>query len=101
MVSTRQMTIGHNGTGECSEGTSSENGPAKFTRHSTSAGSSNNQGQNCKSNTNPLTKINILDLPQEIIEKIFSNLTFKNICQLRFVSKHTINKGFPLKISIY
>lgn len=85
MVSTRQMSIGNNGTGEGSEHTCTENGPAKYTRNSTAAAHSS-QGQCSKCTTTAPAKPHFLDLPQEIIEKIFSYLTYKNICQLRFVS---------------
>ncbi|EEZ98462.1 F-box only protein 28 [Tribolium castaneum] len=83
MVSTRQMSIGNSGTTEGSE--HAENGPAKYTRNSTAAAHSSHQGQCSKSTTNAPAKLHFLDLPQEIIEKIFSYLTYKNICQLRFV----------------
>lgn len=94
MVSTRQMTIGNNGAGEGSQ--SPNEGPAKFTRNSTSttvsAGcSSTVQYSKVPSPSPPVQSIHLLDLPQEIIEKIFSYIKFKNICQMRLVCR-TINR---------
>ncbi|XP_056634882.1 F-box only protein 28 isoform X2 [Diorhabda sublineata] len=93
MVSTRQMTIGNNGAGESNQSTSE--GPAKFTRNSTSttttlAGCSSSM-QYSRVPSSPVQSTYLLDLPQEIIEKIFSYLRFKNICQLRLVCR-TINR---------
>ncbi|CAG9858522.1 unnamed protein product [Phyllotreta striolata] len=89
MVSTRQMTIGNNGAGESNQ--PPVDGPAKFTRNSTNASCSSTV-QYSKSPAAPATStssqvqsIHFLDLPQEVIEKIFSYLRFKNICQLRLV----------------
>ncbi|XP_072390467.1 uncharacterized protein dmpd [Diabrotica undecimpunctata] len=96
MVSTRQMTIGNNGTGDGSQ--SPSEGPAKFTRNSTSTTTTVTAGcsstvQYSRAPTIPVQSkfISILDLPQEVLEKIFSYLKFKNICQLRLVSR-TINR---------
>lgn len=86
MVYTRQMTIGNNGSGEsnqfCLEG------PAKYTRNSTPAVIPGCSGtmQYCKALSPSVQSLNVLDLPPEILEKIFSYLSFKNICQLRMVS---------------
>ncbi|KAL3280186.1 hypothetical protein HHI36_017686 [Cryptolaemus montrouzieri] len=95
MVSTRQMT-----TGTCSSGSGSGDesivlGPAKFTRHSTSAVAST-------SGTQKLNQSRTLtDLPQEILEKILKYLNFKNICQVRLVCRsfdaicsHILNSTF-------
>lgn len=40
-----------------------------------------------QSSASSSSSIHFLDLPQEVIEKIFSYLSFKNICQLRLVSR--------------
>ncbi|KAJ8934377.1 hypothetical protein NQ314_013418 [Rhamnusium bicolor] len=91
MVSTRQMTIGNNGSVESNQPpTVPTEGPAKFTRNSAAASTSfNGTMQYCKalSPSPPVQLIYFLDLPQEIIEKIFSYLSFKNICQLRLVCR--------------
>lgn len=97
MVSTRQMTIGNNGAGEGSQ--SPNEGPAKFTRNSTSttvsAGcSSTVQYSKVPSPSPPVQSIHLLDLPQEIIEKIFSYIKFKNICQMRLVSLYIVLQYF-------
>lgn len=87
MVYTRQMTIGNSGTGECSQYNSES--PAKYTRNSAIAGIPVCSGtmQYCKALLPPsVQSINLLDLPQEVLEKIFSYLSFKNICQMRLVS---------------
>lgn len=86
MVYTRQMTIGNNGTGESNQ--LNLEGPAKFTRNSTPAvtpGCSSTM-HFCKALSQSVQSINVLDLPQEVLEKIFSYLSFRNICQLRLVS---------------
>lgn len=84
MVSTRQMTIGNNGSVEGNQSsTAPVEGPAKFTRNSvTSFGSTM---QYCKALSPPVQSVYFMDLPQEIIEKIFSYLPFKKVCQLRLV----------------
>lgn len=80
------MTIGNNGSGELIHLYSE--GPAKYTRNSTPAGITgcSSTMQYCKALLTPVQSINILNLPQEVLEKIFSYLSFKNICQLRMVS---------------
>lgn len=84
MVSTRQMSIVSGGISECANQVT-DHGPARSTRNnpviipsepSTSHGRSTQTKQN----------IFLLDMPQEVIEKILSYLSFKNICQLRLVS---------------
>lgn len=80
------MTIGNNGSNEPNQFYTE--GPAKYTRNSTPAviaGCSSTM-QYCKALSPPVQSINILNLPQEVLEKIFSYLSFKNICQLRLVS---------------
>lgn len=80
------MTIGNNGSGEHNQFNSE--GPAKYTRNCTPAvitGCSSTM-QYCKALLAPVQSVNILNLPQEVLEKIFSYLSFKNICQLRLVS---------------
>ncbi|CAH1173553.1 unnamed protein product [Phaedon cochleariae] len=84
MVSTRQMTIGNNGAVESNH--SPSEGPAKSTRNSTIASTSFcGMVQTCRAPQ--VQSVFFLDLPQEVIEKIFSYLPFKNICQLRLVGR--------------
>jgi F-box protein 28 len=83
MVSTRQMSSGSGGTPENPEQSGPESGLARITRNSTAIAPTS-QVQ-CRSLVRYVPKPNFLDLPQEIIQKIFSYLTYKNICQLRFV----------------
>lgn len=73
MVSTRQMS---NVNGSCEAGPS---GSTRTTRNSALAV--------CVSPSRSSTSFdrNLLELPQEVWEKIFGYLTFKNICQLRLV----------------
>lgn len=86
MVSTRQMTIGNNGSVESNHSSTVPlEGPAKFTRHSASANVI--AMQYCKALSPPVQSVHFLDLPQEIIEKIFGYLSFKNICQLRLACR--------------
>lgn len=87
MVYTRQMTIGNSGSSSSESNQLNFEVPAKSTRNSPPAvisGCSSTM-QYCKALT-PVQSINILDLPQEVLEKVFSYLSFKNICQLRLVS---------------
>lgn len=102
MVSTRLMSIG-NSTGETpntagpsgSQQFYTDNyGPAKFTRNSVTAmagcsggTASTSQGvvQCYRVQNPPVQTVRFLDLPQEIIEKIFSYLSFKEICKIRLV----------------
>lgn len=88
MVSTRQMTMGSSGTADCSHHPLLGDGPAKYTRNSTAAlAAVHGPGTSSKYQSITATKsIQFLDLPQEILEKIFSYLKYKNICQMRFVS---------------
>lgn len=87
MVYTRQMTIGNNGSTDSIQ--LNIESPVKSTRNSPPAvisGCSSTM-QYCKALTPSVQSINILDLPPEVLEKVFSYLAFKNICQLRLVSK--------------
>lgn len=89
MVSTRLMSSGSSGTNECASlpgpststapSQSLEFGPAKFTR--------SNPIASCSRQPTALQTVNFLDLPQEVIEKIFGYLPFKEICKLRLVSR--------------
>ncbi|XP_030765535.1 F-box only protein 28 [Sitophilus oryzae] len=110
MVSTRLMSIyNSNSNGESSSSTAAgpsevqqfyvENnyGPAKFTRNSVTAmanyggpsTSSSSQGivQCYRVNSQTPSTLRFLDLPQEVIEKIFSYLSFNEICKLRLVNR--------------
>jgi hypothetical protein len=73
MVSTRQSS-GHG------EGASTSNWDSSGFR------SSRNQQESTNETNQPQQKIFLLDLPQEIVEKILGYLKFKNISQLRTVS---------------
>ncbi|KAJ8921648.1 hypothetical protein NQ315_010557 [Exocentrus adspersus] len=85
MVSTRQMTIGNSGSVESNHTSAvSVEGPARYTRNNASTSAVGMQY--CKALA-PVQSIHFLDLPQEITEKIFSYLPFKNICQLRLVCR--------------
>lgn len=107
MVSTRQMTTGgsHSGNGSGDESTSF--GPARFTRSGSGSGDessgpiSSRYTRNNASVAGPSgstrsvnSSRNLLDLPQEILEKILKNLSFKNVCQVRLVSWLNIQNGF-------
>lgn len=97
MVSTRLMSSVSGGSaGESSgQGTSSQDfGPAKFTRHSTVIATLASQSTVIRE-TDPYKStsnqtIFLLDLPQEVLEKIFSFLSFKNVAHLRPVNKTVI-----------
>lgn len=103
MVSTRLMSSVSNGSAveasSSGQGTSQDSGPAKFTRHSTVIATlaSQSQSQQPAPSTsvikevdpnkwNPDQTVFLLDLPQEVIEKIFSFLSFKSVAHLRPVS---------------
>ncbi|KAG5894073.1 hypothetical protein JTB14_003930 [Gonioctena quinquepunctata] len=80
------MTIGNNGAVEGNQPPSE--GPAKFTRNSTTSSTGiSGAVQYCKVFSPPVQSVYFLDLPQEIKEKIFSYLPFKKICQLRLVCR--------------
>ncbi|KAJ8968487.1 hypothetical protein NQ317_008344 [Molorchus minor] len=89
MVSTRQMTIGNNGSVEGSQSPTTPEGPAKFTRNSalgaTTSTSYGSTMQCSKALSSPVQSIHFMNLPQEILEKIFSYLSFKKLCQLRLM----------------
>lgn len=92
MVSTRLMSV-VNGGNESSVAQNSTDS-VRCTRNSTSAATSttattsNEQPSTNKQTTvSTKTSLKLLDLPPEIVQKILSNLTFKNVCQLRLVSK--------------
>lgn len=98
MVSTRQMTIGGGNSGSGDESTSF--GPARYTRSGSGSGdesagpstsrytrTSNAAVAGSSGNRAITHSRNILELPQEILEKILKHLSFKNICQARLVSK--------------
>ncbi|XP_044761201.1 F-box only protein 28 [Coccinella septempunctata] len=109
MVSTRQMTTGGDestsfgparytrsgsGSGDESSGPST----SRYTRNSSTAAVASSSG----SQSRPVTHSrNLLDLPQEILEKILKHLSFKNICQVRLVCRrfdavcaHILNSTF-------
>lgn len=105
MVSTRQMSSVSNGSGgESSSQTSNSNNdssPAKFTRHNTVIALASQSMSHPIPSTSktvisyeqwipdqskPDQSVFLLDLPQEVLEKIFSFLSFKTIAHLRPVS---------------
>lgn len=81
------MTTGNNGSVENYQPPAE--GSAKCTTRNSgvvlAAGFSGNL-QYYKTSPTSVQSPQFLDLPQEIIEKIFGYLKFKNICQLRLVS---------------
>lgn len=96
MVSTRQMSIvnGNSSTNDCS---SAQNSAFYNTRcirnnnqnnYESTPSTSNAQGQS--NQTVDKVQIQLMDLPPEVIEKILRNLKFKNVCQLRLVSKNNL-----------
>lgn len=96
MVFTRQMTIGGSGGSSSSDESTYAPGPSKYTRNSI-------QTVNTSGNVRfvAVRTTKLLDLPGEIIEKILSYLSYKNICQLRLVSRtfdaicgHILNATF-------
>ncbi|XP_076253785.1 F-box protein dampened [Rhynchophorus ferrugineus] len=103
MVSTRLMSIGSSNSDTSNaagpSGVQSQHmenyGPAKFTRNSVTAmahcGWSSPQSQNLvqsvKVQPQMTSTMRFLDMPQEIIEKIFGYLSFKEICKLRLVCR--------------
>lgn len=84
MVSTRQMSIVSGGISECSNQVT-DHGPARSTRNNTVLIASEASTSHGRS-TQTKQSIFLLDLPQEVTEKILGYLSFKNICQLRLVS---------------
>ncbi|XP_060524895.1 F-box only protein 28 [Cylas formicarius] len=80
MVSTRLMSMGNGTVNELASHSSSTDGPAKFTRNSAAAA--------CyKPAARTVESIQFLELPQEVIEKVFSYLSFREISKLRLVSR--------------
>lgn len=73
MVSTRLMSTTNN--------SNANDGPS----HSGNS-KCNRSNQAHTSATETVVTISILDLPQEILEKVMGYLTFKNVCSLRLVS---------------
>nr|CAI5822750.1 unnamed protein product [Callosobruchus analis] len=103
MVSTRQMTIGNNGNGEVYHNQQPPTeGSYRCTRNGAAGMSTSTTGQSSKAvSSQPVQSVYFLDLPQEVIEKIFSYLSYKNICQLRLVCRtvdricgHILNSTF-------
>lgn len=87
MVSTRLMSIVNETLTELyTQGSGTEHTVTRVTRNSAalhpvpSTSAENNRPSTSTSS------LNILDLPAEIVEKILSFLTYKNVCQLRLVS---------------
>lgn len=115
MVSTRQMTIGGGASSSGSGDESTSFGPARYTRSGSGSGDESGPSS-CRYSRNGNTGVagssgshsrvvtqtrTLLELPQEILEKILKNLTFKNICQVRLVcrtfdgvSAHILNSTF-------
>lgn len=92
MVSTRQMSIVNNGECSSSAQVGEQSGAScRATRNATSsalvaAAASAEPGPSTSRFLPPRQAIFLLDLPVEVVEKILSYLTFKNVCQLRLVS---------------
>ncbi|XP_018329168.1 F-box only protein 28 [Agrilus planipennis] len=105
MVSTRQMSVISNNGNECiGQSTSGYVSSSRASRNSASHSScSNSDGGPSTSSGKVVSSqsVNLLDLPQEVIEKILGYISFKNICQLRFVCRamdrtcgHVLNSTF-------
>lgn len=82
-------------TEPASQGSSTDAGPAKFTRHSTVIATLQPSSTSTATTIQAAVKVDswkqeqsifLLDMPQEVLEKIFSFLTFKTIAHLRPVS---------------
>lgn len=106
------MTIGGGNSGSGDESTSF--GPARYTRSGSGSGDesagpstsrytrTSNAAVAGSSGSRAITHSrNILELPQEILEKILKHLSFKNICQARLVCRtfdavcaHILNSTF-------
>lgn len=88
MVSTRLMSIVNETFTElCSQGSSTEQTVTRATRNSTASHPTPSTSADSSSRPSTSTSlINLLELPAEIVEKILSYLTYKNVCQLRLVS---------------
>lgn len=86
MVSTRLMSIVNDNLADgCAQGISSgSNVVTRVTRNSCSHAVASTSTADGASRT-PAIVINVLEMPPEILEKIMSNLSYKNICQLRLV----------------
>lgn len=91
MVSTRLMSVVNSGNENNVAQNSSDS--VRSTRNSSSAATSTANEQsstNKQATTSSKSTLKLLDLPPEIVQKILSNLTFKNVCQLRLVSKNAL-----------
>lgn len=87
MVSTRLMSIVNETLTELySQGSSSEHTVTRVTRNSVSSHPIPSTSEDSNRPSASSRSINLLDLPAEIIEKILSFLSYKNVCQLRLVS---------------
>lgn len=91
MVSTRQSSNmgGSNGGGPVAEGTD-----ASSPRRHQSVAMANSYSGPSVSDPPPFSNLNLLDLPVEILEKIFSYLDYNTVAHLRPVSEHFWNKVF-------
>ena len=86
MVSTRLMSIVNDNLADgCAQGiSSSSNVVTRVTRNSCSHAVASTSAADGVGRSS-VSVINVLEMPPEILEKIMSNLSFKNICQLRLV----------------
>lgn len=91
MVSTRLSSIiaggsnNNNGSSSSTNEMPSEPGPSKATRHSIPQTNSNSE--NAMDVVNSASSVNILSLPEEIFEKIFRHMSFKQVGQYRLVCR--------------
>lgn len=87
MVSTRLMSIVNETLTELySQGSSTEPTATRVTRNSVSSHPVPSTSADSSRPSTSTSSLNLLDLPAEIIEKVLSYLTYKNVCQLRLVS---------------
>lgn len=91
MVSTRQQSnVGSGGDNSGSESV----GTTRSVRHTTSQTQSGHSGHeivpvSSSSSSQPyVSNLKLLDLPHEVLEKIFSYIGYKNVSHMRLVSSH-------------
>ncbi|KAF5276203.1 hypothetical protein FQR65_LT04008 [Abscondita terminalis] len=98
MVSTRLMSSANNGSSSDNINNLAVVGYSKYSRYNVSHNTSHEVPSTSTSSHSTVT---FLDLPQEIVEKILSYLSFKNVCSLRLVCRaidqiggHVLNLTF-------
>lgn len=91
MVSTRQQSnVGSGGDNSGSESV----GTTRSVRHSASQSHSGHEivPVSSSSSSQPyVSNVKLLDLPHEVLEKIFSYIGYKNVSHMRLVSVHKYN----------